>query len=295
MKFWVDDRLVPADEARIPVTDHGFLVADGVFETLRTVVTASSEIVPFAADRHCDRLARSAAGLGLPIPDPEIVKVAMLAVCAANSEQLRAGGRLRVTYTSGPGPLGSARAMPPSPTLVVVAQQSPGWPPDETLALSPWPRNERSPVVGLKTVSYVENVLMLRHAQDLGAGEALLFNLAGEVCEGTGSNIFLVVGDEVITPALASGPLAGITRELVLEWGLQAGHQMREARVRRSDLLRAGAAFLTSSTRNIHPVSEILDTAGRPVVKFPSAGRHADRVGELSRLFHGRAAADSNP
>lgn len=294
MRFWVDDRLVPAERASVAVTDHGFTVGDGVFETLRTVATASSEVVPFAADRHAARLVRSAVGLGLPEPDVEVVKVAMLAVCAANQEQLRGGGRLRVTYTAGPGPLGSGRASDAAPTLVVVAGVAEPWPPFETLALSPWPRNERSPLVGLKTTSYAENVMMLARARALGAGDALLRNLAGDLCEGTGTNFFLVRGDEVLTPGLDSGALAGITRELVLLWGPQSGIPVRETELGMAELTSADAAFVTSSTRDVHRVATVLAESGQPLVAFdPNAT--GDVVSALANVFSARSQAEPNP
>ena len=102
MKYWVDDRLVEADDARVSVLDHGFTVADGVFETLKVVAGT-----PFALTRHLRRLATSASGLGLPAPDGQRVREAVAAVCAANRDAVGQLGRLRVTYTAGPAPLGS--------------------------------------------------------------------------------------------------------------------------------------------------------------------------------------------
>jgi len=293
MRFWVDDRIVPADEARVDVLDRGFTVGDGVFETLRTVTTASSEVVPFAADRHAARLVRSAVGLGLPEPDVEHVQLGMLAVCAANQEALRAGGRLRVTYTCGPGPMGSDRTGSRGPTLVVVAGAGHAWPPLETLALSPWARNERSPLVGLKTTSYAENVMMLAHARSLGAGDALLRNMAGELCEGTGSNVFLVIDDRVVTPELDSGALAGITRELVLQWGTEAGLPVAAGRLGIADLQRASGCFVTSSTRDVHRVAAVLDESGNTFVDFPEAGD--DLIADLAVIFAARSTAEPNP
>ena len=119
VKFWVAGGLVPAEQAAVAVLDHGFTVGDGVFETLKTVNDPSVGVVPFAMDRHVARLSRSAAGMGIAMPDPDDVRDALLAVCAANPE-LADGGRLRVTLTSGPGPLGSERNSGAG-TLVVAA------------------------------------------------------------------------------------------------------------------------------------------------------------------------------
>ncbi len=289
MRFWVNGDLLPADQASVAVLDHGFTVGDGVFETLRTANDPDRGIVPFALDRHVRRLARSAAGMGMPVPDADEVRAALAAVCLANPE-LTDGGRLRVTYTSGPGPLGSER-IEGAASLVVACSAAHPWPASTVLALCPWPRNERSPLRGLKSTSYAENVLALAHARSVGAGEALLSNLRDEVCEGTGSNVFLVRDDELITPPLDSGCLAGITRELVVRWCQDAGIDLVECPVPSADLLSAQEIFITSSTRDVHPVSGVLDQTGAAIWQ---AGP-APRTTEVAALFAQRSAGEWNP
>ncbi len=264
MRYWVAGRLVPADEARIGVLDHGFTVGDGVFETLRTTVDPAVGVVPFAMDRHIDRLQASARGMGIEEPDADEVRDALLAVCAANPELTEHPGRVRVTLTSGAGPLGSDRSAA-SHTLAVAVAPATAWPPATTLALAPWPRNERSPLVGLKSTSYAENVLVLAWAKGIGAGEAVLGNLAGDLCEGTGSNVFLVRDGVVTTPPLSSGCLAGITRGLVLEWCADAGAPVQEHDQPLVALEEADEVFITSSTRDVHPVDRVLDAQGSVV------------------------------
>lgn len=289
MKYWLGG-LVPAEEAVVSVLDHGFTVGDGVFETLRTGVDRSGHVRPFALTRHLRRLARSAAGLGLPAPDLDLVAEAIAEVCEANPE-LAGGGRLRITYTSGVGPAGSARAAGVS-TLVVTAAASVPWPATTTAALSPWPRNERGALAGLKTTSYAENAVMLAHANSLGAGEALLGNLAGNVCEGTGSNVFLVFGGEALTPPLSSGCLPGITRDLVLQWTAEAGILVSEVDVAVDDLGRADEVFLTSSTRDVNPVAAVLDPSGQAIWSGPGLGTVTARI---AAMFTDRAAHDLDP
>ena len=106
MRFWVGDRLVDAEQATVSVLDRGLTVGDGVFETTVVVARPEHGAVPFALDRHVARLGRSARGLGLEPPDPDLVRDAMLAVCAANHD-IAVGARLRTTWTGGPGPMGS--------------------------------------------------------------------------------------------------------------------------------------------------------------------------------------------
>jgi branched-chain amino acid aminotransferase len=289
VRFWVAGGLVPSEQAAVAVLDHGFTVGDGVFETLKTVTDPTVGVVPFAMDRHVARLSRSAAGMGLVMPDPDDVRDALLAVCAANPE-LADGGRLRVTLTSGPGPLGSERNSAAG-TLVVAASPASRWPAATTLAKSPWPRNERSPLVGLKSTSYAENVLALAHAKSLGAGEALLGNLAGEVCEGTGSNVFVVAEGRITTAPLTSGCLAGITRALVIEWCADAGIQIEQRALPMAELAGAEEIFITSSTRDVHPVDAVIDQDGQRVW----AANGSSQTAAAAEVFASRSAAQWNP
>ena len=240
------------DEARVSVFDHGLLTGDGVFETLR--VYAST---PFAATRHLERLARSAAGLGLGLPDAAVLREAMVAVVTANGI---VEGRVRLTVTGGPSPIGSERGGAP-PTVIVAGGALPAWPPTTDVALAPWPRNDRGPLAGLKTTSYGENVVALEWARQRGAGEAVFANLAGELCEGTGSNIFVARGGRLLTPPLSSGCLAGVTRDLVLMLV-----NAEERNLPLDALAGADESFLTSSTREVQPVRSV---DGRPLAQAP--------------------------
>lgn len=241
MRAWINGELLPdATAPAVPVTDHGLTVGDAVFEAVKVV-----DGQPFAFQRHLDRLERSAAGLGLVGLDLDDVRRGVGAVLAAEPISL---GRLRITVTGGNAPLGSGRGTEP-PTLIVVA--SPMTPAAETTALItvPWPRNERGALAGLKTTSYAENVVALTEAQRRGASEAVFANLAGNLCEGTGTNVFYVIDGELRTPSLASGCLAGVTRDLVLEWF--GGREVDEP------IEVAGGAdeiFLVSTTRDVQGV-----------------------------------------
>ncbi len=289
MKYWVSGGLVPAQEAAVSVLDHGLTVGDGVFETCRLVNQPDIGIVPFALDRHLDRLARSAAGMGMDTVDSGVVRDATLAVCEANP-QLAGGGRLRITLTSGPGPLGSDRGGGPA-SLAVVAAPATAWPESTSLAVSPWPRNNRSPLAGIKSTSYGENVLALARAKRNGAGEALLANLSGEVCEGTGSNVFLFFDGVLTTPPLDSGCLAGITRALVLQWSHDAGLAVAERPVPLAELPQAQEIFITSSTRDVHRVSTVVGDGGERVW----TARDERGTAAVSEIFARRATENWNP
>jgi branched-chain amino acid aminotransferase len=274
VKAWIDGALVDAETAYVSAFDHGFTVGDGVFETMRLAGDR-----PFALTRHLRRLTRSAAGLGLEPPSEEALRVAVEATLAANDPADL--GRVRITVTGGRGPLGSGRGDAP-PTVVVMVSPARPWPPTTTLVTVPWPRNEHSAVAGLKTTSYAENVVALAWAHERGASEALLLNTAGQVCEGTGSNVFAVLaGGRVVTPGLTSGCLAGVTRELVLEW---CGGE--EADLTPEALAAADEVFVTSSTRDVHPVDRV------DAVEFPAPGPVTARV---AAEFTRRARLDSDP
>ncbi|MBV8159656.1 MAG: aminotransferase class IV [Acidimicrobiia bacterium] len=250
--LWVDGGLVSAEEARVSPFDHALMTGDGVFETLKV-----EGGVPFAVRRHLERLARSAAGLGLAGPAGGEVRKAVGAVVEANGLD---DGVVRITLTGGPAPLGSDRGAA-GPTLLVACGPPRRWSATAAVALAPWPRNERGALAGLKTVSYAENVVALRHARERGADEAVFANLAGRLCEGTGTNVYVGIGGRMLTPPLASGCLAGVTRDLLLELGVA-----EEEDLPLSALVEADEAFLTSSTRDVQPVASV---DGRPLPAAP--------------------------
>jgi branched-chain amino acid aminotransferase len=247
-KIWLNGELLDPDQARVSVYDHGIMVGDGVFETVK-----ATNGEPFALTRHLRRLARSAAGLGLPEPDHDALAHGTLEVLAAAPKWPLA--RIRITYTSGPGPLGSDRGKDGPTASIIVAEQRP-FPPTAAVTVVPWPRNERGALAGLKTVSYADNALALAYAKERGGGEAIFGNLAGNLCEGTGSNIFVVLGGRLVTPPLSSGCLAGVTRALVMEW-----FGAEEEDLPLEDLYRADEAFLTSTTRDVQPIAQVDGTA----------------------------------
>jgi branched-chain amino acid aminotransferase len=248
----VDGDLGPADELRISPLDHGLLVGDGVFETLRVYGG-----VPFAWTRHLQRLARSAAGLGLELPEVVTLRERADAVLAAN--QLTEA-RLRITITGGPAPLGSERAAVPS-TVVIAASALTPWPPTADVVTVPWPRNERGATAGMKTISYAENVRALAHAHEHGAGEAIFANTRGELCEATGSNVFLVEDGTIVTPPESSGCLLGVTRALVLRLAEQLGLDAMETDRPVDALATADEAFLSSTTREVQAIAHVDGTA----------------------------------
>ncbi|NUP53004.1 MAG: 4-amino-4-deoxychorismate lyase [Catenulispora sp.] len=273
-KVWVGSGLVDAGTPHISVFDHGFTVGDGVFEAVKAVGGR-----PFALTRHLQRLARSAAGLGLPVVDVEAVRHAVTETLLANDVPPLA--RIRITYTAGVAPLGSERG-DHGPTLVVAVGATKPHADTTAIATVPWPRNERGALAGVKSTSYAENAKALAHAQRTGATEAVFADTTGRLCEGTGSNVFVVRDGRILTPTLDTGCLAGVTRALVLKWvpGVE------EADLPMSVLLDSDEIFLTSTLRDVQGVRRVDDrelAAPGPVTK------------DVMAVFTERSAEEHDP
>jgi branched-chain amino acid aminotransferase len=273
LRIWLNGHLYDDPrQATIAATDHGLLVGDGVFETLKV-----TEDGAFAVRRHLNRMSRSAAALRLPAPDHGQIREAIAAVLDGRDFSR---GKLRVTFTGGRGPLGSEAAYGP-PTLIVAVAPVNAAQPLTSIVTAPWTRNEHGALAGVKSTSYAENVRALGHAVEREAAEAIFLNTAGHVCEGTGTNIFLILGGTVVTPPLIAGPLAGITRELIMEWS-----PVEERALTLEEAQRADEVFITSSMRDIQGVERWDDrifSAARPITEA------------LAATFAERSQADLDP
>ncbi len=244
---WVRGEFVDDAAASVSVFDHGLVVGDGAFETIAVL-----DGRPFALTRHLKRLERTAEGMGLPAPKTEEVAGAVTELVHMNGMRF---AKIRLTYTAGNAGLGSGRSGE-EPLTVVAMQPIEMEPASTQVALAPWPRNERGILAGLKTTSYAENVVALAWANNRGASEVIFANTVGNLCEGSGSNIFVVKGEEIFTPPLSAGPLAGVTRDLVVE-----GMGASEADIPIADLFKGEVTeiFITSTIRMVQGVSRFDD------------------------------------
>ncbi len=159
----------------------------------------------------------------------------------------------------------------------------PVWDRPSDLVVVPWCRNERGALVGLKTTSYLENALALGYARDRGADEGIFANTVGNLCEGAGTNVFVVIDGEIVTPPLSAGPLNGVTRQLLLEWVPEIVERDVPIEAFRS----CDEAFVTATSRGAQAVSSI-DGRALPVV----GGELTSFA--IARFAEGRAA-DSDP
>lgn len=246
MLAFVNGSIVEEAQASVDLLDHGFTVGDGVFETI-----AVRRGRPVAVAEHLQRLEHSAACLGLRRPEGDRLARAIDDVLAANPPV--AWGALRLTYTSGPGEVGSGRGRA-GPTTVLALRASDPYRELAEVITVPWPRNERGALAGVKTTSYAENTLALADAHRQGASEALFANTQGNLCEGTGSNVFVVVNGELLTPPLSAGCLAGITRAFLIE---RCGLAVAERDLPLEVLYLADEAFLTSTVRDVQPIRSV--------------------------------------
>lgn len=253
MMLWLDGGLVPAAEARIDPADRGFLLADGLFETIRAEDGRALRVA-----RHLARLRHGAELLGIPSPLDDLRLVEVLAtVLEANG--LAAGpAALRVTLSRGPGPRG---LLPPEvvrPTLLVTASPlPPPRAPARARLAHTVRRNEGSPTSRLKTLAYVDNLLALREAMAGGGDEALLRNGQGRLACASVANLFLVVDGRLVTPPPAEGALPGVTRGRLLELARDLGIEAVERPLPLALLGRAAEVFLSNSLALVRPVGEI--------------------------------------
>ncbi|MCC6465254.1 MAG: aminotransferase class IV [Planctomycetes bacterium] len=249
----VNGRFVPPGEATVSVLDHGFLFGDSIYEVVRTV---NGRL--FAADRHLKRLRNSADRLELKLPHDDDWFVQHL----RDMQQRRDGSEsyLRVIVTRGEGALDLHPGTCTCPGVIGIAKALPRWD-DELYAhgckiivadVRRNPKQATDPAI--KSGNYLNNVLAIMEARRQGATEALMMNVHGFLTECTTSNVFVVKGGVVKTPALDQGLLEGVTRGFVLEVCRGLKLPVEETSLTADDLHRADEVFITSTTRDVMPV-----------------------------------------
>jgi branched-chain amino acid aminotransferase len=266
MKVWIDGRVVEAAEARIPVTDHGLLYGDGLFEGMRVY---GGRV--FRLDDHLARFATGAKALALELPGG-IARVREIVL-----ETVRAHGApeayIRLLATRGVGALGVDPTSCREPRILCLVDQVALYPQEKlrrgidlvTVSLRRPPPDVLDPRV--KSLNYLNNVLAKLEARQRGADEALLLNQQGQVAEAAVANVFVWRGGALATPPASDGALEGVTRRTILELAGTLGIPAFERTLGRFDLWAADEVFLTGSGAGVVPVRSLDGRAigsGRP-------------------------------
>jgi branched-chain amino acid aminotransferase len=275
----LDGTLVPPAQARVSVFDRGFLYGDSVYEVIRTYGGR-----PFEVEAHLARLRHSADRIGLsPKWDAPRVEAEIARTLEASrgddppvpdAAPWNVGERyVRVVMTRGAGELGLDPALAIDPVAVVLVLPLVGPPRaayvDGVKAAFVGVRRAAPDAIdpSAKTGAHLPNVLAVAEARAAGAHEALLLDGRGSVTEGSSSNVFAVRGGRVVTPPLAAGILEGVTRGLVLRLAAEDGVSAEETPLRPEDLEGADEVFLTSTVREVVPVTRLGERpvgTGRP-------------------------------
>lgn len=247
--IWCNGQWLPGDRYPGAAQDRGAFLGLGFFETMGAI---DGRLL--FAGRHLARLRDSGARLGWQIDFPELVEVATELLRRNSLDRGRA--RLRLIVTAGSG-LHNDLAAGEDRLLWLTAFPGTETPQSVSACLSPWPRNEHSPLAGMKTACYAENLVALDHARRHGFEETIFLNSAGHLCESATANVFLVKGGVLLTPSLDSGCLPGIGREVICELARELGMPMEERALDVSDLRTADEIFLSSATRGPFAVGRL--------------------------------------
>lgn len=271
MTLWLNGELVAEEQARIDPTDRGFLLGDGLFETMaiRNAKIAFSDL-------HFDRLLKGADVLGMDVPfSIQTLTEAVSSLIAANNLNETSRAAARLTLTRGPAPRGLAPAASSTPTVMIACFALPVPKPSASAILATGRRNEFSPTANVKALPYLDQIMARREAAEAGADDAIMLNTQGKIACATAANLFLWDSDTLITPPLSDGCLAGTTRHMVLEVAKSAGIDAFEESISPSTLANVECAFLTNSLTGIQSLSEV---ANRKLSQHPKQQALSDAL-----------------
>ena len=283
---WVDGKIIPAREARIPVLDHGFLFGDGVFEGIRVTPAGI-----FRFNDHMKRLSTAMRAVGIEVEGgmDRVREVARETTRAWGARE----GYLRLILSRGVGALGLDPASCGQSAIVCIAAGAVRLPPaKEATGVDLITSSLRRPAGDVldprvKSLNYLNNVLAKREANLRGADDALVLNAHGLVAETSAANIFALTGDRLDTPPVTDGALEGITRRTVLEIGDELGLETRERSLGRFDLFGSDSVVFTGTRAGLVPVAT-LDGSAIEQLERP-------RVQEIQAIFRKRLLELSVP
>ncbi len=263
-----NDALLPVEKARLSPGQAGLLCGWGIFTTLRI-----SRGEAFAYERHWRRLEKDAAITRLPMPYTAAkVRVHLHEVIRANKITEGCARIYLVCNTIG---FWQSDEKYPQVDLIIYTAGLPEHRETVRLAVREHGRHAASPLAGVKTISWLNNVWAVAEAVKEGFDEVVMLNERGEVTECTSANIFVVRGEKIFTPPLNSGCLEGVTRGILMEIAPEAGVSVLEQALRPEDLYSADEVFISSTNRNLISAGEVAGT------KLPAPGPVCDRLNEL--------------
>jgi branched-chain amino acid aminotransferase len=282
MKVWIDGTIVDGSEAKLSVTDHGFLYGDGIFEGMRAYNGRM-----FRLEDHLARLQVSARAIAIDIPGgiDHVRRVVLETVAATGALD----AYIRLLVTRGEGPLGVDPTTCSQPKLICIVDTielySPARAAQGVELVTGSLRRPSADVLDprVKSLNYLNNVLSKGEARRRGADDALMLNQQGNVAEGTSANVFVVAGGAVTTPPTTDGALDGITRRTILELCDELGIAARERTIGRIDFFAASEAFLSGSGARIVPIRSLDGQKIGDEVPGPVTQRLTDAFFELAR------------
>jgi len=256
MRVWIGGRIVDGADARVPVTDHGLLYGDGIFEGIRIYGRRV-----FRLEAHMERFAAAAKALALELPGG--ISATRQIVLDVARDFGADEAYIRLIATRGDGPLGIDPTTCPEPRLLCLIDRIAVYPEEKqrvgvdvvTSSLRRPPADVLDPRV--KSLNYLNNALAKLEARQRGADEALLLNAAGMIAEAAVANVFVVRAGVLLTPPSTDGALEGITRATLMELAGSLGFTVIEKTIGRFDLFAADEAFLTGSGAGVVPVRSL--------------------------------------
>lgn len=262
-KIWLNGELVPPEEAKVSVFDHGLLYGDGVFEGIRCY-----DGLVFCLDEHLERMYAGAERIELKIPLTEV------AFAEAICETIRANGfsnaYVRPVVTRGEGDLGLNPAACLRPTVFIIADGLTLYPEKyykegmDVIFCEARRNDPRAIPPTIKSLNYLNNIIARLEVNRRKAGEGIFLNGDGYITEGTADNIFVVRKGRLETPPVEIGALPGVTRRVVMELAARMGIEVAETRFQPDDLAKADECFLTGTGAEVVPVRSI---EGKPIGK----------------------------
>lgn len=245
---FLNGNFIKEDRAALPVTDRGFTLGDGVFDTMLAI---DGKMI--FADKHFRRLGEHAAIMKIPFPCRTQELENSAAMLLEKNNLMTGRAAIRTALSRGPGERGLSPPAPRMPTLLMQATPVPSAgtpPPLKMIVARTVRRNEHSPLSRIKSSSYGDNLIALLEAQEAGAHDAVMLNTAGNAACATTSNIFALIGGKLITPPVTDGAMAGITRSSLM-------FRATECSLTEDDLMKADALWLTSSIGGIRAVESL--------------------------------------